>query len=151
MFIIGKPIRFGYKIRTLCGSDGYPYHLKIYTGREASGGSLPLGTRVVNNMVGVIEQKSDTSKHQLFFDNFFTSFQLLESLAERSVKATGTIRENSCGGAMQKLPSAQSMNKMARGTFDYRCNGTVYIARWNDNSVVNVASNYLTHEPLHNA
>ena len=27
MFRRGKPIRFGYKIRCLCDSDGYPYHL----------------------------------------------------------------------------------------------------------------------------
>ena len=30
MFIKGKPIRFGYKIWCLCGSDGYPYHMQIY-------------------------------------------------------------------------------------------------------------------------
>ena len=27
MFIRGKPIRFGFKIWALCGSDGYPYKL----------------------------------------------------------------------------------------------------------------------------
>ena len=30
MFIKEKPIRFGYKIWCLCGSDGYPYHMQIY-------------------------------------------------------------------------------------------------------------------------
>ena len=28
MFIRGKPIRYGYKIWSLCGIDGYSYHLK---------------------------------------------------------------------------------------------------------------------------
>ena len=49
MFIRGKPIRFGYKIWSLCGEDGYPYHLKIYTGKEPGQQPDPLGTRVVNH------------------------------------------------------------------------------------------------------
>ena len=28
MFIRGKPIRFGYKLCYVCGSDGYPYHIR---------------------------------------------------------------------------------------------------------------------------
>ena len=47
MFIRSKSIRFGYKIWCLCGSDGYPYHFNIYTGKgENSSG--PLDSRVVN-------------------------------------------------------------------------------------------------------
>ena len=40
---VGKPIRFGYKIWSLCGEDGYPYHLKIYTGKEPGQQPDPLG------------------------------------------------------------------------------------------------------------
>ena len=31
MFIKGKPIRFGYKILCICGNDGFPYHIKIFS------------------------------------------------------------------------------------------------------------------------
>ncbi|KRZ09274.1 PiggyBac transposable element-derived protein 3 [Trichinella zimbabwensis] len=31
MFIRGTPIRFGYKIWMLCGNDGYPCHMSIYS------------------------------------------------------------------------------------------------------------------------
>ncbi|KRX12036.1 PiggyBac transposable element-derived protein 3 [Trichinella nelsoni] len=34
MFIRGKPIRFGYKIWTMSSTNGYPYALKIYAGRN---------------------------------------------------------------------------------------------------------------------
>ncbi|KRZ65504.1 PiggyBac transposable element-derived protein 3 [Trichinella papuae] len=34
MFIRGKPIHVGYKIWMLCGTDGYPYQLNIYQGKE---------------------------------------------------------------------------------------------------------------------
>ena len=33
-FIRNKPVRFGYKIWFMCGTDGYPYHFQIYKGKE---------------------------------------------------------------------------------------------------------------------
>ena len=61
-----KPIRFGYKIWCLCGSDGYPYDFAIYT--------------VVNKKVDAIAEHSDPLNHELFFDSFFTSYNLLADL-----------------------------------------------------------------------
>ena len=149
MFIRGKPIRFGYKIWSLCGEDGYPYHLKIYTGKEPGQQPDPLGTRVVNHMVSVIEEKSDVKSHQLFFDNFFSSYGLLKCLREKNVRAVGTIRENRTAGASKLMESAKDLKTAGRGKFDYRSDGKVYICKWNDNSVVSVASNWLGHLPLH--
>ena len=88
MFIRGKPIRFGYKFWALCGSDGYLYSVKIYTGRETVTEKQPLGTRVVNSMVDIVEEHSDLSAHSLYFDNFFTSYQLMHDLKKRGMKAT---------------------------------------------------------------
>ena len=36
--------------------------------------------------------------------------------------------------------------------FDYRSDRTVYVAKWNNNSIVHIASNYMynTHLPVHN-
>ena len=76
MFIRSKPIRFGYNSWCLCGSDGYPYHFTIY---------------------------SDLLKHELFFDHFFTSYNLLADLAAKNVKAIGTVRENRTLGASNKM------------------------------------------------
>jgi DNA excision repair protein ERCC-6 len=47
MFIRGKPIRFGYKVWMICSSNGYPYNMQIYCGKEAED-SGPLGSRVIN-------------------------------------------------------------------------------------------------------
>ena len=148
MFIKGKPIRFGYKLWSLCGSDGYPYHLKIYQGREVTQNSEPLGTRVVNHMINVVDNNSRKEYHHLFIDNFFTSYNLIESLADRDMKATGTVRENRSGGANKKLPTTKEMKRRDRGSFDFRSDKKVYIVKWHDNSVVSLASNCLTHEPV---
>ena len=149
MFIRGKPIRFGYKLWSLCGSDGYPYHLQVYKGKEATSSNEPLGTRVVNHIVEVVRENSDAAKHHFFFDNFFTSHKLLSDLASEKGKATGTVRENRIGGANRDLTSTKEMKKSTRGTFDFRCDGTVFMCKWNDNSVVTVASNCQTHTPVH--
>ena len=34
IYIKGKPICFDFKILCLCGSDVYPYNIKIYQGKE---------------------------------------------------------------------------------------------------------------------
>lgn len=46
MFMKGKPIRFGYKIRMLCSSDGYPFAFEVYTGKSGSNDDGPLGKQV---------------------------------------------------------------------------------------------------------
>lgn len=149
MFIRGKPIRFGYKIWCLCGNDGYPYHLKIYQGKETNAMKQPLGTRVVMEKVDIIACKSSVTCHQLYFDNFFTSYDLMTELANRKMKATGTVRENRTAGATKAITSTKDLQKKGRGTYDYCSDGKVYVAKWNDNSVFAVASNWETHNPIH--
>ena len=149
MFIRGKPIRFGYKLWSLCGSDGYPYHPQVYKGKKATSSNEPLDTRVVNHMVEVVRENSDVAKHHFFFDNFFTSHKPLSDLESKKVKGTGTVRENQTGGANRDLTSTKVMKKSTRGTFDFRCDGTVFMCKWNDNSVVTVASNCQPHTPVH--
>ena len=43
------------------------------------------------------------------------------------------------------------MKKKTRGSCDYRCNGEIFVCKWHDcdKSIVNIASNHFTHEPVH--
>jgi len=149
MYIKGKPIRYGYKIWCLCGTDGFPYHLQIYTGKTADGKtSVPLGSRVINDLIDRVKPHTDLLCHAFYFDNFFTSYSLLKELSSRQIKAVGTVRENRTQGADKILTSTKEMKKKDRGSYDFVCDGTVFIVRWNDNNIVNVASNFLTHLPL---
>lgn len=91
-FIRGKPIRFGYKLWALCGSDGDCYNFDLDCGRDNSAScSEPLGTRVVKKMLSVVE---DPNSHIFFYYNFFTSHSLLAILREMGFRASSTIREN---------------------------------------------------------
>ena len=140
--------RFGYKIWALCSNDGFPYNLILYKGKETPD-KTPLGQRVVYNLLQVVKDNSVIQAHEFFFDNFFTSYQLLCSLANDGIRATGTIRENGTNGATKLMSSNAELKKKGRGSFEYRSDGTVYICKWNDNAIVGSASNYETHEPLH--
>ena len=116
-FIRGKkPIRFGYKAWALCGSDGYPYHIKIYTGMDTSTDRQPLGLSVVNTMADIVIRHSQAKYHQLFFDNFFTSISLIQSLSEKGIRCVGTIRDNRTGGASKTLLSKTGMKKRNAGS-----------------------------------
>lgn len=84
MYIKAKPIRFGFKLWSLCSSNGYPYHMNIYTGKSADS-TEPLGSKVVNGFIDIVRQNSDVTKHY-FFDNFFTSYDLILKLSGQNVK-----------------------------------------------------------------
>ena len=78
-----KPIKFGYKIWSLCGNDEYPCHLDVYCGKtEGPGNEFRLGGKVVPEMVDVLKDMNDNdiSNCEFFFDNYFTSYELMEKL-----------------------------------------------------------------------
>lgn len=151
MFIRGKPIRFGYKTWCLCGNDGYPYFMVLYQGKETNNSDEPLGTRVVMTMLDIIPKNSEVSKHQLNFDNFFTSYDILAKLAESDMRATGTVRENRTMKVVERMTSTKDLKKKGRGSFDFCSDGKVYIAKWHDNAIVTIASNWETHDPVSQA
>ena len=145
MFIRGKPIRFGYKNWVICSDDGYPFKVILYQGKAVGNREVPLGTRVVKELLEVL---TDTRRHDVYFDNFFTSLTLLEDLKTKSLPATATIRSNRLRGL--PLPSNKQMEKKERGFMSVRSTSDVCAVRWADNKVVAVASNHLTHEPNRN-
>ena len=66
MYIKSKPIRFGYKIWSLCGEDGYPYKMNMYTGKNSSQRSdEPLGQRVVLNLLELVTNLSEPKYHEV--------------------------------------------------------------------------------------
>ncbi|GFQ83331.1 chimeric ERCC6-PGBD3 protein [Trichonephila clavata] len=123
-FIRGKPIRFGFKQWAMCcGVTGYCYNADIYEGKPSriseednlEGDTYGLGVSVILNKIATIDKPEE---HCFYFDNFFTSFDLLKNLKERNIPATGTVRCN----RMNKCPikTDKEMKKEFRGAFDYR-------------------------------
>ncbi|KAL1233305.1 PiggyBac transposable element-derived protein [Trichinella pseudospiralis] len=64
-------------------------------------------------------------EHELYFNNFFASYNLLEKLSGRMIRATGTMR-NSRTRKIPRMP-VDEVKKKHRGFFDHVCNGTVNV------------------------
>lgn len=146
-YIRGKPIRWGYKFWVGATRLGYVIWFLPYQGQSALDltdyKKLGLGASVVLQYSYVLWKIDSDAPFHLFFDNFFTSIPLLDELRVRGFKATGTIRENRLSGC--PLPKNKVLQKSERGTFKYKSarDEEIVVCKWNDNSVVTVASNAL--------
>ena len=146
-FIKEKPIRFGYKLWIIASACGMPYKVIIYEGKPSGmNNNDPLGTRVI---LSCVEVCANPSLHHLYFDNFFSSYDLIVQLKGMGFRATGTVRENRTKGC--PLKSVCEMKKLERGAYDHKSDGTVEVIRWKDNSVVTFISNAHSLEPLQTA
>lgn len=150
-FIRGKPIRFGLKFWGLCNADGYLLNLDLYCGKDSSTeGKLAkcsLGSRVVIKLLEpffkMTNSKSITQFH-LYFDNYFTSFDLILHLEKLGLRCTGTIREN-------RVKEKNVLDKKSpRGTFAVKhdkVSGINYISVV-DSKIVSIASSAAGVTPL---
>lgn len=96
-----KPIKRGYKVWIRTDQSGYICEFQIYTGKTESAESS-LGKRVVQDLTHNIRNKY----HCVYFDNFFTSLELLEELLQDGIYGCGTVRSNRKG-----LPKNQQCDK----------------------------------------
>ena len=106
----------------MCCTDGYPYHLNIYTGKDRNN-SVPLESRFVKKMVDVKKEHSDPSNHEVYFN--VTSYDLLVNLADENVKIVRTVRESGTQGVNEELKDARTLKKSTMGEFDYCNDGKV--------------------------
>ncbi|KAG8175981.1 hypothetical protein JTE90_009660 [Oedothorax gibbosus] len=115
MYMRNKPIKFGYKLWILASSQGYPFNIQVYVGKEAATtDKIPFGTRVVLDLIECVE---NCRRQRLYVDNFFNSLKSLEEMRKKEFRLSGTVREN----RLQKCPLQDStvLAKKERGASDY--------------------------------
>lgn len=115
-YLPSKPCKWGIKAWAIADSESY-YLLdfNVYTGKDAAGDNAPLSTRVVTKLVEPFYKK----KHHVYFDNFFTSIDLLEILLRKKTYACGTVRKNRRGLPVAiktlKFKNSGQMKKWQKG------------------------------------
>jgi hypothetical protein len=120
-------------------------YFEPYCGRwtNITDAGLGQGPNVVLDLVQKVGLQPGT---EVFFDNLFTSFPLLDKLSQMGVAGTGTVRQN----RLQKvpIPSKKDMLKktVERGYQETLFKGDQVLASWKDNQPVYVASNKYTAE-----
>lgn len=143
-YVKGKPHPWGVKIYFLCGKSGMAYDFLLHQGAtmevsEQVKTQLGLGAGVVY----LLSQRITEANHKLYFDNYFTTYNLLELLAEKKIHAAGTARV--CRFANPPLQSDKMMAKMPQGSCDEAVShdGKVALVKWFDSRSVVMASNFV--------
>ncbi|KAE9522588.1 hypothetical protein AGLY_017010 [Aphis glycines] len=148
-YMRGKPHPWGIKLFLMCGSSGIVYDFIMF-----QGSSTELDP-VMQNLFGqggaVVMQfieRLEENRHFVYFDNYFTSYNLLSVLADRKIYAAGTVRVNRF--ANPPLITDKCLSKMGRGT-SYEVSGIaqgqkseIGLIKWFDNKGVNLGSNFIT-------
>jgi hypothetical protein len=142
-----KSIRFGYKNFWLVGTSGFPYSCLPYCGAKGIGGDpgKNLTTRVTIQLALEIEEPQLSN---LYYDNWFASYNLLAIFSAIDLGASCTIQRNRTNHCPLKSDSA--LKKEGRGSFSCRTDTFtgVTLVKWNDNNVVTVGSNIFQAEPI---
>lgn len=134
-----KPVKRGYKLWCLSDQYGFIKKLDIYQGKneaiEAKYKEYTLGERVVLHLT----EEEWGKKKFIYFDNYYTTLNLLEVLHGHDVFACGTIRNNRKG-----LPKNIKSDKMLkRGEADIMISNTnITYCKWKDSRVVHAVSNF---------
>jgi hypothetical protein len=90
-YIKGKPNPWGIKVYILCGKSGMPYDFFLYQSISTvlsldNLKKFGFGASVVLHLVNRLN-----NGHKLYYDNFFSSYQLLEVLKYKGINAAGPI------------------------------------------------------------
>ncbi|XP_056320827.1 piggyBac transposable element-derived protein 3-like [Danio aesculapii] len=143
-YVKGKPTPWGVKLYFLCGKSGLAYDFLIYQGAttelsEQSKKVLGHGASVVTHLC----QRIKAPNHKIYFDNYFTTYNVLEVLAEKKIHAAGTARI--CRFANPPLKTDKEMSKKERGNHDQvrSTDGKIVLVKWFDNRSVVLASNFV--------
>ena len=117
-FIKSKPIRFGIKLWTLFSADGYLFDFDIYYGKDSlasdflsncAQGSMVVMQMLQNLLLSTPARKLD--RFYIYFDNLFTSPDLLVHLKKIGIRATDTVRAD-------RVPEKIKIDKKAnKGTY----------------------------------
>ena len=94
MYMPLKPTKFGIKIWARCNYNGYLQQFEIYLGnKETKVSPNGLYFDIVNQLTKRLRGK----KHQVFFDNLYTSVPLMVYLRNHGILAVGTAHANRKG------------------------------------------------------
>ncbi|XP_017467392.1 PREDICTED: piggyBac transposable element-derived protein 3-like [Rhagoletis zephyria] len=96
-YIRGKPCPWGIKLYVLCGKSGMLYDFIAYQGSSTEIEPSLINKHGFNASITLQLLKrvpQDSTGHQVYTDNFFTTYSLLEILEKRKILAAGTIRIN---------------------------------------------------------
>jgi len=128
-----KPTKRGYKVWVCAHArTGYIYQFEVYTGKSDNKTTVGLGGSAVQSLCASLR---NTSTH-VAFDNFFSSYTLVETLFDMGIYSTCTVRSNRRD--LPKLASRKTV--MEKGEHKWRTRSHTGYVQWMDTKLVSVLS-----------
>ncbi|KAI5092252.1 piggyBac transposable element-derived protein 3-like [Silurus meridionalis] len=146
-YIKNKPHKWGIKVFTRAGVTGLVYDFEVYTGKGTVTNERGLGVagEVVLRLVSEVPKGLN---YKCFFDNWFTSPELIVELKKMGILTVATINRNRLRGCT--LKSDKELSKAGRGAYEVKYEKTsgMSIVKWYDNKAVLLASSFIGPEPV---
>lgn len=143
-YVPNKPRPRGLKNFVLATSQGLVLDFELYQGK-----STPLPDTVLGCGPAVILRLSENlpQDSRLYFDRYFTTLPLLETLSNRGLEATGTLMRN----RVRDIHLSDD-RKLKRGDMEEFCreDNKVVVVQWKDSKAVTLASTCTGCEPVEN-
>ena len=117
-----KPKKWGFKNLVRDGSSRIMYDFFIYEGKPTTNnGNDNTGYDHLQKSAQVVAKLCQNlpshKNHKLFFDNWFSTLELMLYLKNKGILAVGTIHLNCLGGC--SVSSKKDLQKAGRGSSDY--------------------------------
>jgi hypothetical protein len=138
-YIQNKPVRWGIKI--YCVNDSktaYLWNFEFYLGKSEE--SETGGSVLEETVLRLLEPLRDKN-HIVHMDNFYTSVPLFQKLAQRGIRATGTVRSNRRYIDKNCIIPAAEQTKLVAGHVVYSSSGDMVLTNWYDKRCVLTLSN----------
>jgi len=138
-YMKNKPTKWGIKLWVLAdSSNGYTYDFDVYAGSKA--GQVPSEHGLAYDVVMRLVPSLLNQGYHLYFDNFYTSLQLIKDLFQNGIQATGTAADNRKGFPLSMKGGKTWARKKERGSIRWARDGVCLAQQWKDNRPVTILS-----------
>lgn len=143
-----KPNPWGIKCFLLCGNDGMAYDFVLYQGSSTEiDNSLIKKFGFGAAIVLTLTKRISGLGHCLYFDNYFSSYNLLQILKSKNIYASCTVRINRFRNppftSDKQIRNTLKDNQRGYSEELYNEDGDVILTKWVDNRSVILGSNYV--------